>query len=68
LVEQLIVWLVHASLNDPQKFAGQAVFGVQHLFASVPPAAPHWVPGSLAQVVSHVRTVPLHGSVHVAPQ
>ena len=58
---------VHGSVKEPQNPAGQA-FGVQQWFVSGPPAAPHWVPGSPAQVVSQLYCAPLHGSVQVAPQ
>jgi len=39
---------------------------VQHVFWSLPPAAPHCC--GLVQVPEHVNTVPLQGSVHVPPQ
>lgn len=64
---QLTGRFVHGSVKLPQKPAGH-VFGLQHVLWSVPPSAPHCVPGSAAQVVSQVYIVPLHGSVQVAPQ
>jgi hypothetical protein len=65
---QLRVVFVHGSGTEPQNPLGQ-VSGVQHWFASEPPEAPHCVPGSSEhELLLHVRTFPLHGSVHVPPQ
>jgi hypothetical protein len=65
LPEQLTVVFVHGSTKEPQKPAGHDDWEQQRL-ASPPPVAPHCSP--VGHVVEHVNVVPLHGSVHDAPQ
>ena len=65
LPAQFTVWPVHLSVNEAHEFAVH-VEGVQHVFWSVAPAAPHCSPEP--QAVLQVKVSPLHGSFQVAPQ
>ncbi len=62
---QLTGWFVHGSVKLAQELAAQ-VFGVQQMFWSLPPAAPHCCP--VPHVAEQVNVFPLQGSFQVPPQ
>ena len=64
-VAQLTVSPVQGSLNEAQDPEAH-VFGLQHVFWSVAPEAPHCSP--VVHVAEQVNVVPLQGSFQVPPQ